>query len=149
MRNGIIEGKRVRRNTPSDRNVEIDEMTFENIKRYAGKTDEEISRRIKELDEELDIERILGLNMSTLAIAGFVLSGINRRWLILPAVVTGFFAQHAVQGWCPPLTLLRHLKIRTREEITQEKHALKAMRGDYKNINSPGEAFIAVRKVET
>lgn len=149
MRNGIIEGQRVRINTASSRNAEIDEMTFDNIKRYAGKSNEEISQRIKELDEEWDIERILDLNMSALAITGFFMSGLaGRRWLVLPAVVAGFFAQHAIQGWCPPLNLLRSLKIRTQDEIAQEKHALKAMRGDYKDIKSPGDAFIAARKLD-
>jgi len=39
-------------------------------------------------------------------------------------LVTGFLGQHALQGWCPPLTVLRKLKIRTRKEIDFEKYAL-------------------------
>jgi len=33
--------------------------------------------------------------------------------------------QHGLQGWCPPLPLLRRLGIRTRGEIDREKYALK------------------------
>lgn len=52
-------------------------------------------------------------------------------WLVLPALVTAFLFQHAVQGWCPPVPVLRRLGFRTVYEIEQEKQALKALRGDY------------------
>ena len=45
-RNGITKGRRVRRNTSEEKNLEVDEMTFENIKRFANKSNDEISRRI-------------------------------------------------------------------------------------------------------
>jgi hypothetical protein len=118
-----------------------------NIRRYSSLSDEEISERIRRLDREWDIERVLGTNMSVLAITGVILSQVkDRRWLVLPATVLGFYTQHSLQGWCPPLTLLRMLKIRTRNEINQEKHALKAIRGDYEDVMSPEEAFVAAKK---
>ena len=55
----------------------------------------------------------------------------DRRWLALPAIVTGFLFQHAFQGWYPPLPILRRLGFRTADEINQERHALKALRGDF------------------
>ena len=36
--------------------------------------------------------------------------------------------------WCPPLPLVRRLGIRTLAEIEQERHALKALRGDYAEV---------------
>jgi hypothetical protein len=39
--------------------------------------------------------------------------------------------QHALQGWCPPLPLLRRLGVRTQQEIERERYALKALRGDF------------------
>jgi hypothetical protein len=39
--------------------------------------------------------------------------------------------QHAVQGWCPPVPLLRRLGYRTSREIDIERVALKALRGDF------------------
>ena len=56
---------------------------------------------------------------------------VDRRWLALPAIVTGFLFQHAMQGWCPPLPILRRLGFRTAEEINQERYALKALKGDF------------------
>jgi hypothetical protein len=49
----------------------------------------------------------------------------------LPVVVAGFLLQHALQGWCPPLPVLRRLGVRTADEINQERYALKALRGDF------------------
>ena len=56
------------------------------------------------------------------------------RWFLLPAAVSGFLLQHAVQGWCPPIPVLRRLGFRTSFEIEQERQALKLIRGDYKSV---------------
>ena len=55
---------------------------------------------------------------------------VDRKWFIFPAVVAGFLLQHTVQGWCPPLPVLRRLGFRTQTEIEEEKHVLKALRGN-------------------
>ncbi len=146
MKHFITKGDRVRDYTAEHVKQVIDQKTFENVKNYFDRSENVISQRISELDKEWDIERVLAVNMSTLAIAGFILSTKNRSWLTLPAVVTGFFAQHSLQGWCPPVTLFRYLKFRTRQEIEREKHALKALRGDYDSIKSAEEAYVAVNK---
>jgi hypothetical protein len=107
---------------------------------------ESIPQRIKELDEEWDIERAIEANASALAFAGVALGATaDRRWLILPALVTAFLFQHAVQGWCPPVPVLRRLGFRTAYEIEQERHALKAIRGDFEESQSkPQRALRAV-----
>jgi hypothetical protein len=53
---------------------------------------------------------------------------------MLPVLVTGFLFQHATQGWCPPVPILRRLGYRTAREIETERIALKALRGDFGNI---------------
>lgn len=91
-----------------------------------------IERRLRELDEEWDIERAIQANAATLALTGTVLSLTHdRRWAFLPLAVTGFLLQHATQGWCPPLPILRALGFRTPGEIERERYALKALRGDF------------------
>ena len=92
---------------------------------------EAISARIAELEQEGDIERTLEKNASVIAFTGTALAALHhRRWLIVPAVVTAFLFQHAVQGWCPPIAVFRRLGIRTRQEIDVERFALKLLRGD-------------------
>ncbi|MEX1062069.1 MAG: hypothetical protein WEC12_00585 [Balneolaceae bacterium] len=142
----ITREERVRRNTSSLRNLIIDDEILENIAHYSSRTGPELTLRITELDREWDVEHVLETSMSTLAIAGLILSVVaDRKWLAVPTVVLGFFAQHATQGWCPPLTLLRFLKVRTCDEINQEKHALKALRGDYEGIRTAEEAYFAAK----
>ena len=107
-------------------NEEIDLQTDINIQRYKGKNKTEILERIQMLDKEWDIERVLEVNASTLALTGLILGlANNRKWLLLPGIVLPFLFQHGLQGWCPPLPLLRRLGIRTRGEIDREKYALK------------------------
>ena len=117
---------RVRSSTASHVNEEIDLQTDINIQRYKGKNKTEILERIQMLDKEWDIERVLEVNASTLALTGLILGlANNRKWLLLPGIVLPFLFQHGLQGWCPPLPLLRRLGIRTRGEINLEKYALK------------------------
>lgn len=134
---------RVKEASPSSINQKIENDAWQRVASYFGKSDAEISARITELNKEWDVERYLGVNMSTLAMSGLVINAAtkNRNWLILPAVVLSFFMQHAIQGWCPPLPLLRKLNIRTSKEIEQEKYALKIIRGDFDNLDnvSPAE----------
>jgi hypothetical protein len=123
---------RVRANTSEKINLKIDCEMDARIREYAQKSPEEITRRIRELDCEWDIERMLETNASALAFTGLLLGVThNRKWLILPGLVLPFLFQHAVQGWCPPLPILRQLGVRTRNEIDREKYALKALRGDF------------------
>lgn len=101
------------------------------VQRLAGRP-AEITHRLRELDEEWDIERVLEANAATLALTGVVLGLVaDKKWLALPAIVAAFLLQHAVQGWCPPLPILRRLGFRTPHEIEAERHALKLLRGDY------------------
>ena len=91
-----------------------------------------IDRRLAELEREWDIERALEANAATIALVGLTLGAtVHRRWFLLPGAVAGFLLQHALQGWCPPLELLRRLGVRTSSEIEQERYALKAARGDF------------------
>lgn len=140
-------GERVRESTSHDQNVEIDKDIFRNVVNYSGDR-YAIEKRIKQLDKEWSIERLLEINMSTLSIIGLALGAfVNIYWLILPAVVLAFFVQHALQGWCPPLPIFRAFKRRTRAEIDREKFALKALRGDFIGAEKePNTAWKAVNK---
>ena len=126
---------RVRSHTASDVNAALDDAMRDRLFRYAAMTDTEISRRIEALAREWDIERYLEVLAPTISLTGVTLALLRgRRWLLVPATVLGFFIQHAVQGWCPPLAVLRRLGVRTRREIEEERYALKALRGDFSDL---------------
>lgn len=111
---------------------------------------EKISQRIKELEAEWDIERAIEANASTLAFLGVALGFfVHPYWLALPALVTLFLFQHAIQGWCPPVPVLRRMGFRTVYEIEEERQALKALRGDFANVeNAPDKVRAVLQAVD-
>ena len=145
-----MDNDRVRENTSEDVNLEIDQVAESQIRKFASMGRDEMTRRIDELDREWDIERVLETNASVIALSGLILGAThNKKWLIVPGIVTTFLFQHAVQGWCPPVPLFRRLGVRTRREIDEEKYALKAIRGDFDGVSTGthnvGSALQAVR----
>ena len=80
------DSERVRANTAAEINWRIDRRIEENIHRYATRPKEEISRRIWDLEQEWDIERVLELMASSISVTGIFLSVVrDRRWILLPA----------------------------------------------------------------
>jgi hypothetical protein len=134
---------RVPRHTSNEINERF-QRDIENSARYFANHPKEIADRLRELDEEWDIERAIQANAAAVAFTGIALAAVGRRrWLFLPALVTGFLFQHAIQGWCPPVPILRSLGFRTSYEIEQERAALKALRGDFEKVKTapdPAEA---------
>ncbi len=129
------ETDRVRLHTAPEILEKIDREIEDRIQFYATQSIGAISFRIEELEHEWDIERIIETNASGLAFTGLALGiTINKKWLWLTGGVLAFLFQHAVQGWSPPIPILRRAGIRTRGEIELEKYALKALRGDFENI---------------
>lgn len=125
---------RVPAHTAEHINQRIHRETHVRVKRFEVQPGA-IGQRLKQLDEEWDIERAIELNASALAFIGTALGYFaHPYWLVLPALVTAFLFQHAVQGWCPPVPILRRLGFRTVYEIEQERHALKVLRGDYERL---------------
>lgn len=130
--------ERVSRNTTQAVNDRIRRQTEANVAQFAAAGYAAITRRLHELDQEWDIERVLETLAPAISIVGIALGLIdNRKWLALPLIVQGFFLQHALQGWCPPIPLLRRLGVRTQNEIDHEKYALKALRGDFQSVVTP------------
>lgn len=127
---------RVRVHTDDDRLIELDQEARQRIASLRGASDSQLSARVAELERESDIERVLEINASSLALTGLALGVfVDRRLLAIPAVVLAFLLQHGIQGWCPPIPVFRKLGIRTRQEIDAEKYAVKAMRGDFESLH--------------
>lgn len=136
---------RVKAVTSDEVNRELQKDALNRVRHFEHLPEAAMGQRIRELEREWDIERVLATNASILGLTGVVLGAtVSRKWLALPGVVLPFLLQHAIQGWCPPLPLFRRLGIRTRKEIEREKFAMMALRGDFdKNIETAEEAFSA------
>ena len=140
---------RVRANTSRRVNRRIDLDMEERVWEYAQASRDVIARRIDELDREWDIERIIQTNASVAAMTGLAL-GIthDKRWFAIPGIVLPFLLLHALQGWAPPVPILRRMGVRTRQEIEREKYALKALRGDFDFGEGTASVEMALRAVK-
>jgi len=126
---------RVELHTAPELNDAIRQQADAEIVRLEGAPAGEIDQRLQVLDAEWDVERLLQTNASVIVLVGLALATtVNRKFLLLPAGVFGFFAQHALQGWCPPIPVFRRLGVRTQREIERERYALKALRGDFDQV---------------
>jgi hypothetical protein len=140
-------------NTAACDNGRIRHRTEANVARFAAMGPRAIERRLVELDYEWDVERCLEAMAPSITLGGLFLGvTISRKWLLLPIAVQGMFLLHALQGWCPPLPVLRRMGVRTSDEINEERMALKALRGDFGHATDMDgefdaeEALAAARK---
>lgn len=123
---------RVTNSTPTEINERIQRATEASIE-YHQNHPELIERRLQELDEEWDIERALQTNAAALILGGSILGlFVNRLFFTVPLGVSAFLLQHAIQGWCPPLRLLRQSGCRTAREIETERYALQTFKSNGK-----------------
>lgn len=141
---------RVRESTADRINREIDLTTQARIEVYSSSSANDISNRLRKLDQEWDVERVLQTNASILALFGLGMGiAVSRKWLAVPGIVLPFLLQHALQGWCPPLPVIRRFGIRTRREIDQEKYALKILRGDFSDLGPSSSAEALLRAAQS
>jgi hypothetical protein len=137
---------RIRAHTPTRTNREIETGAARRVLHAAAESNQVLTQRIEKLDQEWDIERWLEANAAGLAVTGTVLGLlVNRKFFAIPCVVLPFLFQHAIQGWCPPVPILRSKGVRTRREIDAEKYALKALRGDFSAMPADGNPAESAR----
>ena len=140
---------RVEQNTSDELNTRLQQDIAANVQKVTQNEITPDQMRIGELAKEWDIERVLQLNASSIMLGSLALGAIfDRRINGFPIVIAGFFLQHALQGWCPPVPIFRRLGVRTAREIEQERQALKVMRGDYQgaSMNTPAEQLLQMAK---
>jgi len=140
---GLAHGKslesRVSRHTDPLVNQEIMTQTEKSLLFYSEHPDR-IDERMSMLKREWDIERTLEANASVLGLYGLLMAVImgRRLFILLVSAILGFLLQHAIQGWCPPVSLFRRLGIRTKEEIQLELYGLRILKGDFDGIFEMG-----------
>jgi hypothetical protein len=140
---------RVPQHTAPHVNLRIREELESRISAYrASDRTALINKRLEELDREWDVERVLQTNFAIFSMIGLGLATkVDKRWFSLATAVPAFMVQHALQGWCPPLAVLRRLGFRTAREINEERFALKSLRGDFDRADvSDVDAVVAAVK---
>jgi hypothetical protein len=137
---------RIRARTAASVLRRIDEDTQRRVEALAAAGPVAIADRLHDLDREWDTDRTIELEASTMALAELAL-GIFARpaFLAIPAIVGGAVLAHAVTGWYPLLPLFRRLGTRSAREIERERHAVKALRGDFDRVPPPDGVESAAR----
>ena len=136
----MLQHDRVRAHSSAKFNERIDRATQRRVLHAGGESKAALSRRLEQLDAEWDMERVLETNASAFALGGVLLGLlVNKKFFLIPCFVLPFLLQHALQGWCPPVPMLRSRGIRTRKEIDTEKFAVKALRGDFTGIDGQAD----------
>lgn len=129
------EPDRVRRYTSEEQLRRMDDAMEDRLRMYASASPNVIEDRIEELRREWSIERYLQLNVAAVGLASVAAAATHdRRWGIVACTGLAFFLFHAIEGFTPPIPILRRLGIRTRAEIDAEIYALKIIRGDFEGI---------------
>ena len=95
---------------------------------YYMRHPELIGIRLRQLDREWNIERIIEKKTAALAAVDTSIRTMrSNRWLTLAAPLTNLL-QNTVQGWSPPIQTLSNLGYRTRGQIEQERQELLTLR---------------------
>lgn len=143
--------KRVELHTNKHVNDTIIEKTLNNINkiRNSSNKNDDISKLIEELNREWDTERILEANAAAITLLSIILGFLfSYYWFTFAGFISFFLLVHAVQGWCPPLPIIRRMGKRTPTEINNEKMAIKILRGDFNNIKTTPEQLLNVIEKE-
>lgn len=118
-----------------------DERIADELERCARLGTPAASERLHELDHEWDTDRVIETEVAMVGLVGLALGAFWRReLLVLPALVAANMLVHARTGHYPLSPVLRRLGFRTAREIERERHALKALRGDYSPDDTPAPA---------
>lgn len=129
---------RVPAHTSGTANDLIRQRSEESIGRALAGGPDQISRRLQELDREWDIEQVIETDAALTILGGVALGlAVDRRFLLLSLIGAGGLVLHATTGWYPFLNLVRRFGYRTAAEISAERYALKAGRGDFRRLEIP------------
>ncbi len=125
---------RVRRLTVESVNAKIQAETEARLAYYASHPDQ-IAERLRELDEEWDIERVIEAEAAGTVLTSLIFGALfSRKWLVLGVFAGSMLLLHNLNGSYPLLPIFRRMGIRTAREISAERYALKALRGDFQKI---------------
>lgn len=138
--------KRVAINTHPSTNASIRNNTLRRINIYKNSSDKILSDNVGKLNSEWDVERVLELKAACIVLGSTILGlKTNKKyWFLISGTAGLFLLQHSLQGWCPPVPLIRKFGFRTSEEINNEKIVYKLLKDDFVNIPSDVEDLLNI-----
>jgi hypothetical protein len=120
--------------------------TLDNIRFYGSLGREGIDERIRALEDEWDVERAVTVALSGAGVAGLVVGLLGSRvWRLLAWIALPLLFLFGQDKWKPSEGILKSLGLRSRREIQDEKYALKALRGDFRDVEPEPEESGAIK----
>ncbi|MEA4973691.1 hypothetical protein SDC9_122563 [bioreactor metagenome] len=137
--------ERVAKNTCSKVNDEIRNRTIQRLNFYRNCCNKTLTQRINELNHEWDTERVIETNAASIIFLSSMIGYKKTKCccFFMTGTIGFFLLQHALQGWCPSLPVIRKLGIRTEAEIHNEISALKCIRGDFMHNTKDADEMLA------
>lgn len=137
---GRLQGDRVRRHTAHEVLRRIDSDTAASLAHCAAAGPQAIAQRLDDLEREWDTDRVLEIEAATMGLLTLALAAAKPRLRLLPGMVALAVMTHALTGRYLLMPLFRRLGVRTAREIERERHALKALRGDFAGMAGASQA---------
>lgn len=114
--------------------------------RYCAGNRRRIDRRLRELEDEWDIESVLDSQLSLVASLGVIVGAVvNRRVPSIPAAWPAALVRLTARR-LPLATALRRIGLRTSHEIEIERVALRLLRGDLVSWRRPAVGELPLRQ---
>jgi len=118
--------------------IDSESRTWDNVRFYGSLGKEGLTERIRSLDDEWDAEKFVLVALSGTSIFGMVMGLVGSRlWRVLTWASLPLLILAGQEKWRPSEGILKTLGLRSRREIYEEKSALKALRGDFKQVDTP------------
>jgi hypothetical protein len=126
----------------------------DSVRFYGSLGQQAVAERLQSLEDEPDLETVATLAMAGTGILALVFGLMGSRlWRLLAWMALPLIFAHARGRLAAPGDFLKTLGLRSRKEIQEEKYALKALRGDFRDLGEsrpegmpdPASALDAVR----
>ena len=126
----------------------------DSVRFYGSLGSQAVVDRLKALEDEPDLETVATLGLAGMGVLALVFGMLGSRlWRLLAWAVLPLIFAHARGRLAGPGEFLKTLGLRSRKEIEEEKYALKALRGDFRDMGGfrpdgtpdPASALDAVR----
>jgi hypothetical protein len=112
----------------------------------AGNRRRRIERRLRELEDEWDVESVLESQLSLVASLGVIVGAVvNRRVPSIPAAWPAALVRLTARR-LPLAAALRRIGLRTSHEIEIERVALRLLRGDLLSRRRPAVGELPLRQ---
>lgn len=117
--------------------IDSESKTLDNVRFYGSLGKEGLTERIRSLEEEWDMEKFVTVSMAGMGLFGLVMGFFGSRvWRVLTWISLPMLFLYGQEKWRPSEGMLKSLGLRSRREIDEEKYALKALRGDFQQVDS-------------